>query len=98
MNVPQQGVSANPAPQASWQMTTSVDVFRAGSTGSGLPNSVLLCRQPAGYNKARARHEPGSVRSEENDTLRNVAGCAEPANRMGRQRELSRRIDVVRAE
>jgi hypothetical protein len=59
---------------------------------------VLLCGQAAVYNKARACHEPGVVRSEKNDTLRDVAGYTQPANRMGGQRELSRRIDVVRAE
>jgi len=57
-----------------------------------------LCGQPAVYNQARACHEPGIVRSKKNDTLRDVAGYTQPANRMGGQCELSRRIDVVRAE
>ena len=73
-------------------------VFSVGSAVLGLHTSVLLCGQAAVYNKARACHEPGVVRSEKNDTLRDVAGYTQPANRMGGQRELSRRIDVVRAE
>jgi hypothetical protein len=68
--------------------------------GSGLARSRLglLGRQPAIDHQPRPGHESGIVGGEKDDALGDVVGHAEPADRVGRQGEPTRRVDIVGAE
>src|SRR6266446_8996007 len=68
--------------------------------GPGRPDRAagLLGGQPAVDHEPGAGHEGGVVGSEKDDALGDVVGYAEPADRVVRQGELTRRLDIVGAE
>src|SRR3984893_4655554 len=68
--------------------------------GPGRPDRAagLLRGQPAIDDKPGPGHESGIVRGEKDDALGDVVGHAEPADRVPRQGEPARRLDIVGAE
>src|SRR6266446_725613 len=71
---------------------------RPSRSGSAGPRLGLLRRQPAVDDEAGAGHEGGIVGGEKDDAFGDVVGYAEPADRVVRQGEPARRLDIVGAE
>src|ERR1700730_982049 len=67
-------------------------------SASARPHLRLLRRQPAIDDKPGPGHESGIVGGEKDDALGDVVGHAEPADRVPRQGEPARRLDIVGAE
>src|SRR5258708_18369457 len=59
---------------------------------------ISLCGIAAVDHQARSRHEPAIVRGEEQDALGDVAGDAQPADRVIVEKPLARRLEIVGAQ
>src|SRR6266851_9597390 len=71
---------------------------RPARSGSARRYLGLLRRQPAIDDEPGPGHESGIVGGEKDDALGDVVGDAEPADRVPRQSEPTRRVDIVGAE